>query len=86
MSLLSDNIIPGEHGKIFATNAEKKEDLDRIFIALKKIDGIKDVILESQKFPKEFIIHTSKMVEIKAIEDAVIKLGFHALPKKLFSL
>lgn len=86
MSFLSDNVIPGNHGKVFGTDAQKQEDIDKIFTTIKSIDGIKDVILSPQKFPKEFIIHTSKMVEIKTIEDAVKHLGFHAVPKELFQL
>ncbi len=31
-------------------------------------------------------MHTSKMVEIKTIEDEVKRLGFHAIPMGLFQL
>jgi hypothetical protein len=86
MSLLSENVIPGNHGKVFGTDAEHQEDLDKIFNVIKAIDGIKDVILSPQKFPKEFTIHATKMVEIKTIEDAVKRLGFHVIPKGLFQL
>jgi hypothetical protein len=86
MSYLSENVIPGNHGKIFGTNAQEQEDLDRIFSAIKSIEGIKDVILSPQKFPKEFTVHTTKMVEIKTIEDEVKRLGFHAIPMGLFEL
>jgi hypothetical protein len=86
MNLLSDNVIPGNHGKIFSTDAKSQEDLDKIFKVLKLINGVKDVILSAEKFPKEFTIHTSKMVEIKTIEDKVKRLGFHAIPKGLFQL
>lgn len=86
MSFLSDNVIPGNHGKIFGTNAQKQEDLDKIFNAIKSIKGVKDVIISPQKFPKEFTIHTSAMVEIKTIEDEVKRFGFHAIPKGLFQL
>ena len=84
MSFLSDNVITGDHGKVFGTDAQKQEDLDKIFKDILAIDGIKDVIISPQKFPKEFTIHTSKMVEVKTIEDRVRKLGFHAIPKGLF--
>lgn len=86
MSYLSENIIPGNHGKIFGTNAQKQEDLDHIMNAIRSIDGIRDVFMEKQNFPKEFLVHTSKMVEIKVIEQAVNKLGFHVVPKGLFEL
>lgn len=86
MSYLSENVIPGNHGKIFGTDAKNPKDLDRIFKAIKSIEGVEDVILSPQEFPKEFTIHTSKMVEIKIIEDKVKRLGFHAIPKGLFQL
>ncbi len=86
MSYLSENVIPGNHGKIFGTNAQEQEDLDRIIGAIKSIDGIKDVILSQQKLPKEFTVHSSKMVEIKTIENEVKRLGFHAIPMGLFEL
>ena len=45
MSLLSENIIPGNHGKVFGTNAKEQQTLEKIKSALELIDGIKDVIL-----------------------------------------
>lgn len=86
MSFLSENVIPGDHGKIFGTDAQKQQDLDKIIDTLRSIQGIKDVIISPQKFPKEFTVHTSKMVGIAEIEDRVKALGFHAIPKGLFQL
>lgn len=45
MSLLSENVIPGNRGKVFATNANEPQTLEKIKSALELIDGIKDVIL-----------------------------------------
>jgi hypothetical protein len=85
MSYLSENVIPGEHGKIFGTNAYKNEDLEHIKESLLEIDGIKDVVFK-ESFPNEFTVLTSKMVEIKTVEKKVSMLGFHAVPKGLFQL
>jgi len=86
MSLLSENIIPGNHGKIFGTNANDPQDLDKIKIKILKIEGIKDVIINNEVYPKEFTIHTNKLVNVEDIEKAVISLGFHAIPKDIFEL
>lgn len=86
MSLLSENIIPGNHGKIFGTNAKDKQDLEKIKTKVLSIDGIKNVIINTEVYPKEFTIHTNKLVNIKDIENAVISMGFHVIPKGLFEL
>lgn len=86
MSLLSENVIPGNHGKVFGTNAKENYNLETIKKAILKIKGIKDVIVNEDIYPREFTIHTSQIVSIKEIEDAVIAVGFHAIPKKIFPL
>ncbi|MDN3664269.1 heavy metal-associated domain-containing protein [Algibacter miyuki] len=86
MSLLSENVIPGNHGKIFETNATEHKDLLKIKNAISNIYGVQDVLLDEDVFPKKITIHTSSIVSVKDIEDAVIKTGFHAIPKSLFEL
>ena len=67
MNTLTDTLIPGNHGKIFGTNAIKDLDLLEIKTALMELDGIKDVLLNTDIFPREFTVHTSKMVTISDI-------------------
>ena len=86
MSLLSENVIPGNHGKIFGTNAKTHQELVKIKESISHIEGIKDIIIEEDKFPREFTIHTSAIVSVKEIEDAAIQAGFHVIPKSLFGL
>ncbi len=86
MSLLTENIIPGNHGKIFGTNASHDEEIERIKLRLQKIEGVKNVTLIKGVFPKEFIIYTSKLLSILTIQDEVKKMGFHSIPKGLFEL
>ena len=86
MSLLSENVIPGNHGKVFGTNATDHESLEKIKAAVEVIDGIKDVIIKEDAFPRELTVHTTQIVSVKDIEDAVIKVGFHAIPKHHFPL
>ncbi|MCM4173335.1 hypothetical protein DHD32_17810 [Arenibacter sp. TNZ] len=85
MSFISENVIPGNHGKVFGTNAKEASDLKWIEENLVKLDGIKDIIFKDG-YPVEFTVHTTKMVEIKEIEKLVRALGFHAIPKGLFAL
>ncbi|NVJ87485.1 MAG: heavy-metal-associated domain-containing protein [Algoriphagus sp.] len=86
MSILSDNVIPGNQGKVFETNAKEAKDLEQIQKKLLAMEGIKEVTLNQEVFPKEFTVHTSQMVPIKDIEQAVISEGFHAVTKGVIDL
>lgn len=86
MSLLSENVIPGNHGKVFATNAKEPQTLEKIKSAIELIDGIKYVILHLDVYPRELTVHTSKMVTVIEIENAVKAIGFHEIPKHDFPI
>jgi hypothetical protein len=86
MSVLTNNVIPGNHGKIFGTNAMEEADLMKIKANLLELDGIEDVLLNTEIFPRELTVHTNKMVSIADIENSVKSVGFHAIPKDLFEL
>ena len=86
MSFLSDNVIPGDHGKIFGTNTSKIEDMQEIKAAVIKLEGIRDITINKDTYPMEFTVLTSKMVEVDLIEKTVSQLGFHAIPKGWFAL
>lgn len=82
MSILSENVIPGNKGKIFGTNVRLNSDLERIKETLLELEGIEDVILNFQSFPREFIVRTNKLVRVQDIEAKVVSAGFHAIPKE----
>ncbi|WP_016988141.1 hypothetical protein [Flavobacterium sp. ACAM 123] len=86
MSLLSENIIPGNHGKIFGTDAMEKTDLIEIKTSLLTLEGINEVILNTETFPREFTIYTDQIVSLSDIEYKVKSVGFHAIPKETFEL
>lgn len=86
MSFLSNNVIPGNHGMTFGTDAKVKTDLERIKNRILKLKGIKDVIIDVKIFPREFTVHTSKIIKIEDIEEEVKLVGFHAIPKTPFGL
>jgi hypothetical protein len=86
MSLISENIIPGNHGRIYGTNASTNDQMEGIKHQLEKIEGVKNVTLINGVFPKEFIVHTSKLISVKIIEDAVKKMLLHAIAKGLCEL
>lgn len=83
MSLLTDNIIPGEHGKVFGTNANEEIELIEIKEQLLKIDGIIEIQINNAVFPKEFTVITNKLINIEEIEKSVKAIGYHAIPKEL---
>jgi len=86
MSLLSKNIIPGNYGKVFSTNAKDENDLKRIKKKVQSLKGIKEVKINTEVFPREFTVYTSELVKVDAIEDKIKLMGFHAIPKNLFPL
>ena len=83
---MDDNVIPGNYGKVFGTNANETADLHAIRTALLAVDGITEVAIDDNIFPKEFNVHTDRIVKITTVEDTVKSLGFHAVPKSLFEL
>jgi hypothetical protein len=86
MNLLKENIIPGNHGKVFGTNAKYSADLERIKAKIVALKGVEKVDINFEIFPKEFTIYTSKLIPIKEIEEIVMNIGFHAIPKSNFEL
>jgi len=86
MSVLTENVIPGDHGRIFGTNATTDHEMEFIKRMVQKVDGVKNVVIVTGVFPREFIVYTAKLVDIVAIENAVKRTGLHAIPKGLFEL
>lgn len=84
MSLLTENVIPSDHGRIFSTNASSDEQMNKIKEAIERVDGVKDVVVIQDVFPREFIVHTSKLVSVSNIEEAVKYIGLHCIPKGFF--
>lgn len=86
MSLISENVIPGNHGTKFETDAKEDFQLEKIKTAIEKMEGVKDVMIDPKSYPKAFTVHTDKLVQIKDIENNVKAVGFHAIPKSIFAL
>jgi len=81
MSLISEQVVPDNQGQIFGTDAQESEDLEKIKEKIMDLEGVKKVVIYDEVFPREFKIYTDRLVEVKIIEDAVIPLGFHVVPK-----
>ncbi|WP_026450286.1 heavy-metal-associated domain-containing protein [Aequorivita capsosiphonis] len=86
MNIISENVIPGDHGKIFETNAKDQSELEQIKKAVLRIEGVSDVLLNNEIFPREITVLTSAFVNVTEVEAAVHEEGFHVLPKTLFHL
>ncbi|MEO6348263.1 MAG: heavy-metal-associated domain-containing protein [Aquaticitalea sp.] len=80
MTFISENVIPGNYGKKFTTDAKHPEDFKQIEEALMRLDGIMDVIFIEGSKPTVFVIHTNKVVSVSIIEDKVKELDLHAIP------
>lgn len=86
MSLISEHIIPGPHGRIFGTDAVEKRELECIKKRLLTLDGIKDVEINMDIFPREITVYTSKLVTIEDVENKVKTTSFHAITKENIDL
>lgn len=86
MTVITENVIPGNHGRIFTTNASNDSEMEDIKNVIEKIEGVKDVVLIKEVYPKEFIVHTTKLIKNDIIESAVSDLGVKAIPKGIFPL
>ena len=82
MSLIDDNVIPGDDGRVFGTNAVNEKDLLAIKIAIQELDGIKDIIVNHSIFPREFTIFAINLIAITDIQKKVRQAGFHAIHKE----
>jgi hypothetical protein len=85
MSLLSENIIPGNHGKIFGTDAMEENDLIEIKTSLLTLEESMK-LFSTLKFSEGIYIYTDQIVSLEDIEHKVKSVGFHAIPKETFEL
>jgi len=86
MSLLSENVVPDNSGKIFTTNAETVDELKSIKEALLRLNGVAEVRIYPEKFPRELVVITNKMITVKELEAQVETLGFDMIPKGIFAI
>ncbi len=86
MSLISENVIPGNHGKTFIVDITEKEEFEKVREQILKIEGVEDVLYDDKPYPHEIKVHSSKFVKIKDVQNAVRDKGFHAVPAGLFEL
>lgn len=84
MSLFSENVVPGKPGKVFSSDAKYDDDIKAIKKLLLDHKGIKEVVIDYDKFPKEFTICTDKIVAVDEIENLVKTIGFHLIPVGAF--
>ncbi|MGJ8592915.1 MAG: heavy-metal-associated domain-containing protein [Aquaticitalea sp.] len=84
MSFISENVIPGNYGKKFTTDAKNPEEFKQIEDALMTLEGVKDVVFENGSTPTVFVVHTNKVVNVHEIENKIKLLDLHAVPTGLF--
>ncbi len=80
MSFLSENVIPGNYGKKFTTDANEPNEINEILDTLMSLDGVKEVIFEEGSNPTTFVIYTHSIVKVDDITDKVKELNLHAVP------
>lgn len=85
MSYINDIVIPGTKGRVFTTSVDKEEDLQRLKSAILQIGGVEEVDVNTEIFPTEIRIIAETVVEVREVEEAANDLGFHLIPKSIFS-
>ncbi len=86
MGMIKDNVIPGDHGRVFMVDINNEKDFEEVREKILRIEGVKDVLYDAKVFPKEMTIHSLNLVKVTDIQDAVRQQGFHAVPAGLFQL
>ena len=80
MTFTSENIIPGNYGKKFATDVDDPAEQSRLEAAIMQVEGVTKVVFEDT-FPLEFTVHTDRVVNISEIQEKANELNFHVIAK-----
>ena len=86
MDATQENVIPGNHGKVFVVDIEDEFKFSDVQETVMQLDGIKDVLFDDEVMPHEMIIHTEDLVKVSDVQAAVKKHGYDAVPESLFPL
>lgn len=86
MDATKENVIPGNHGKVFKVDIEDEFKFSDVQETVMQLNGIKDVLFDDEVVPHEMIIHTENLVKVSDVQAAVKKHGYDAVPESLFPL
>lgn len=83
MTFISDNIIPGNYGKIFTTDVNDASEKSKLEAAILKVEGVVKIIF-SDTFPLEFTVHTDRVVQVSEIQRKANEWNYHVIAKGPF--
>ncbi|MEO5789156.1 MAG: heavy-metal-associated domain-containing protein [Gelidibacter sp.] len=83
MTYITDNIIPGNHGKTFTTDVNEASEKTKLEAAILKVQGVVKVIF-ADTFPLEFTVHTDRVVKVSEIQSAANEWNYHVIAKGPF--
>lgn len=83
MTFISENIIPGHHGKTFTTDVNEASEKSKLEAAILQIKGVVKVIF-ADTFPLEFTVHTDRVVNVSDIQKKVNEWNYHVIAKGPF--
>ncbi|MCK0123926.1 heavy-metal-associated domain-containing protein [Gelidibacter sp. F2691] len=83
MTFITENIIPGNYGKKFTSDADDPAEKSSLEAAIMEIDGVTKVIFEDDS-PFDFTVHTDQVVHVTELQDKAKALGFHIIAKAPF--
>ena len=83
MTFISENIIPGNHGKTFTTDVDEASEKTKLEAAIMEVEGVVKVIF-TDIFPLEITVHTDRLVNVSEIQNKANELNFHVIAKGPF--
>jgi len=84
MSLITENVIPYTKGKIFKTNAETEAQMNAVKRHVEELEGVKEVKIINDTFPREFLVRADHLVEVEQIQEKTNEVSINAIPKGWF--
>ena len=86
MNFRPKKVIPIHQVKVFSTNTTNNYALHIIKTKIMAIDGVSDVEIIIDVLPKEFIVHTTKIISKEVIEDIILNYDFDNHIKVLLAM
>ena len=83
MTFISENIIPGNHGKTFTTDITEASEKAKLEASILKVEGVVKVVFEDI-YPLEFTVHTDRLVNVSEIQSAANEWNYHVIAKGPF--
>jgi hypothetical protein len=86
MNFRPKKVIPIHQVKVFSTNTTNNYSLHLIKTKIMSIDGVKEVEINIDVLPKQFIVHTTKIIPKQDIESIIFSFEYENHLKILLAI